>query len=189
LRCARCALIHLHPDARLTPDQEIARYREHNNVVGDPEYEKFLDRLCTPLRERLPAGATGLDFGCGPARALESIMRGAGFATESYDPYFHPDDSLLTRRYDFVACSEVVEHLYDPAATFRLLDSLLVPGGVLGVMTRMYGHEAPFAEWWYRRDPTHVCFYNEDTMHWIAEKHGWSLELPRAHIAIFRKHP
>lgn len=116
---------------------------------------------------------------------MSELLSARGFPCAAYDPFFLPDESLLGERYDFVTCSEVVEHLHDPGNTFALLGRLLERGGLLGVMTRFYGHEAPFEEWWYRRDPTHICFYNESTMEWIAGRHGWAIEFPRAHVALF----
>jgi SAM-dependent methyltransferase len=184
-RCRVCALVFLHPEHRPTPLREVMRYQEHNNDAGDPRYVAFLRRLGDPMLSRLPAGARGLDFGCGPAPALATLLTDAGRPTAAYDPLFHPADHLLLGAYDFVTCTEVVEHLHDPAGTFRLFGRLLPGGGLLGVMTRFYGHEAPFAEWGYRRDPTHVCFYREETMRWIAAEHGWGVEFPRLHVAIF----
>lgn len=188
-RCPRCTLVFLDPSQRLSRQDERARYELHRNEHGDPEYVRFLRRLADPVIERLPPGASGLDFGCGPAPVLSAILADAGFPCASYDPFFAPADALLARRYEFVTCSEVVEHTHDPAATFAQLGRLLVPGGLLGVMTRFYGLEAPFATWWYRRDPTHVCFYAESTMRWIAERHGWTLTIARPHVAVFTTAP
>jgi hypothetical protein len=185
-RCAECMLIWLDPAQRLGPDAERARYDLHENVPEDPAYVEFLRRLADPMMEHLEPGARGLDFGCGPAPVLAGIMADAGFPCEAYDPFFFPNAALLTRFYDYVACSEVVEHSYDPAGTFALFQRLLASGGLLGVMTRFYGHEAPFGKWWYRRDPTHVCFFAESTMRWIARRHGWEVEFPRPHVALFR---
>ncbi|CAI8013909.1 Uncharacterized WD repeat-containing protein all2124 [Geodia barretti] len=61
------------------------------------------------------------------------MMREDGFKVNLYDPYFYPDVSVLDRQYDFVTCSETVEHLRSPMTEFKLLDSLLVPGGHLGL--------------------------------------------------------
>ena len=66
---------------------------------------------------------------------------------------------------------------------------LLQKGGTLAIMTRFYGVEAPFAQWWYRRDPTHVCFYCEETMRWIASNRGWCMECPTPHVALFAIDP
>lgn len=161
------------------------RYGEHQNDDADERYATFLRRLADPLQERLIPGAHGLDFGCGPTPTLGRLMTEAGLPCVSYDPLFRPDESLLDRCYRFVACSEVVEHLHTPADTFAAFRRLLARGGTLGVMTRFHGVEAPFDTWWYRRDPTHVCFYAENTMRWIARRYGWIVAFPRPHVAIF----
>lgn len=185
LRCPACQLIFLDPEQRLPFSEEASRYLEHRNDGADEGYVNFLRRLADPVAGRLPEGARGLDFGCGPAPVLSDLLTTWGFPCAAYDPFFQPDEALLAGQYDFVTCSEVVEHLHDPGDTFALLGRLLDRGGLLGVMTRFYGHEAPFESWWYRRDPTHVCFYAEPTMRWIARRHGWSVEFPRAHVALF----
>jgi SAM-dependent methyltransferase len=184
-RCEECALIFVPAAMRLTPLAEVMRYVEHDNRRDDPRYVQFLRRLADPLRDRLVPGARGLDFGSGPVPVLGELLTAAGLPTVSYDPVFAADESLLEHRYDFIACSEVVEHLHEPGAVFERFARLLRPGGTLGIMTRFYGHEAPFDVWWYRRDPTHVCFYREETMAWIADRHRWRVELPVPNVALF----
>ena len=186
-QCAQCALVYLHPEHRLSRADERARYELHENDPADRDYVGFLRRLADPLMDRLQPGACGLDFGCGPAPVLSALLTSAGFPCAHYDPFFAPNEALLGARYDYVTCSEVVEHAHDPAEMFATLHRLLRPGGVLGVMTRFYPAGTAFADWWYRRDPTHVCFYDEATMRWIAERHGWRVDFPRADVALFTK--
>jgi len=69
----------------------------------------------------------------------------------------------------------------------RQLDGLLKPGGLLAVMTCFQTDDTRFASWHYRRDPTHVVFYKEETLESIAKQHQWSLEVPRKDVAIFTK--
>ena len=185
--CDACGLAFLHPAQRPAPEAERARYETHRNDPADEGYRAFLARLMDPLLERLPVGAEGLDFGSGPGPTLSRMLTSAGRPTADYDPFFQPDATALARTYDFVACTETVEHFFDPAAEFERLDALLRPGGWLGVMTTMRDDARAFADWWYVRDPTHVCFYRPRTMQWIARAHGWGLELPRENVALFRK--
>ena len=135
--------------------------------------------------ERLPPGARGIDVGCGPAPVLASLFTTAGFPCASYDPYFAADHNLLAARYDFIACSEVIEHVHEPVALLDQLERMLAGGGLLGVMTRFVDDSVPFETWWYRRDATHVCFYAESTMQAIADSRGWSVAFPRANVALF----
>jgi len=187
LRCPVCEATLLHPECLLPPDAERAVYELHDNQPDDPGYRSFLARLTGPLLSRLPAGARGLDFGCGPGPALAQMMEEAGMEMSLYDPFFYPSESVLSGQYDFITCTEVVEHLYQPAGVFRQLDRLLRPGGWLGVMTCFQTDDARFEHWHYRRDPTHVVFYREATFRRLAEQMGWQLEIPRKDVALFRK--
>ncbi|MDB4916022.1 MAG: type 12 methyltransferase [Gemmatimonadetes bacterium] len=184
-RCVCCDLIFLHPAGRPLPLDEVVRYLEHENHAASAGYVDFLRTLADPVCKAVPAGAHGLDFGCGPAPVLAALFCESGRPTDSYDPLFHANDVLLTATYDFVTCSEVVEHAHDPAALFGQLMSLVRVGGVLAVMTRMHGTHMDFGTWWYRRDLTHVCFYSVETMQWIARQRACELRLPVANVALF----
>lgn len=186
-RCNACFATFLEPSQRPDPASEKAEYDRHENDPRDPGYRRFLARLSDALIPRLEPGARGLDFGCGPGPALAAMMNEAGFPTQGYDPIYAAHDRLLSQSYDFITCTEVVEHLYDPAGTFRLLDQCLQPGGLLGVMTCFQTDDERFAGWHYRRDPTHVVFYREETMRRVAAIRGWSCSIPRKDVAIFCK--
>jgi SAM-dependent methyltransferase len=171
-RCDVCQATFLDPAQRLDAEAELAHYRLHRNDPDDPAYRGFLDRLAAPLLERLEAPSSGLDFGCGPGPALAAMLREAGHDVELYDVFFAPDPAVLLRRYDFVTCTETIEHFHDPAAEFRRLDTLLRPGGWLGLMTGMLSDGIDFRAWHYRRDPTHVVFYRRATLRYLASLRG-----------------
>lgn len=187
LRCGTCALTFVPGAQHLSPEAERARYASHLNSPADAGYRAFLDRLLAPLAERLPAGARGLDFGSGPGPTASVMLRERGFVMTDYDPYFAPDQAALSGRYDFLVCTEVVEHLRRPAEVFQRLDALLAPGGLLGVMTGVLEDDASFPSWWYHKDPTHIAFYRPETLSWIARRFGWTLERPSRDAALFRK--
>ena len=156
-------------------------------TLSDERYRDFLSRLWNVLRPKLTAGATGLDYGCGPGPALVQMMREEGFKTRKYDLYFFPDTAPLTKEYDFIACTETVEHLRKPRETLALFDSLLKSNGILGIMTGILDDRSKFADWGYQRDPTHIAFYSRKTMRWIAERMNWKVEFPAQNVAIFTK--
>ena len=104
-----------------------------------------------------------------------------------YDPYFFLDANLLDQTYDFITCTEVVEHFYDPAGEFDRFNTMLRPGGWLAVMTCFQTNDDLFAEWHYRKDPTHVVFYREATLRWLAEKQGWRCIIPVKDVALMQK--
>src|SRR5690606_20429248 len=152
-------------DPAQLPDSatELAHYRLHRNDPRDPGYRGFLARLAEPLRARLAPGACGLEYGCGPGPALAALPREAGAPMAVYAPFFAPHAAVLEVRYDFITCTEAIEHFHRPAREFGRLDRLLRPGGWLGLMTEFQEGDERFARWHYRRDPTHVVFYREDT--------------------------
>ena len=186
-RCGACEARFLDPGQRPPPQGEVARYRQHENDVDDPRYRRFLSKLAGPLLERLAPGLRGLDYGCGPGPTLAAMLREAGHHMALYDPFFHPEGSALDRRYDFITCTETAEHFHHPADEFDRLDGLLRRGGWLGLMTCFQTEDARFADWHYRRDPTHVVFYREATMRMIAAQHGWTCQCPEKNVALMYK--
>ena len=186
-RCPLCRATFLSRRQLPTPEEEQSRYEEHQNDPKDPGYRSFLSRLADPLLERLAPGREGLDFGCGPGPALFEMLVEAGHRMQCYDPFFRPETVALERRYDFVTATEVLEHLHEPRKTLSLLDRLVRPGGLVGVMTEFLTDDSRFDNWYYRRDRTHVIFYGYRTMEVIADQWGWKLDIPRKNVAIFEK--
>jgi SAM-dependent methyltransferase len=186
-RCEACEARFLDPRHFLSPEDELAHYRSHENTVDNPGYRRFLGKLAAPLLQRLAPNSRGLDYGCGPGPALAAMLREAGHEVALYDPFFYADPAPLANTYDFITCTEVVEHLHHPAETIDKLDHMLAPGGWLGVMTCFQTDDAQFSAWHYRRDPTHVVFYREATFRVIAAQRRWSCEFPAKDIALMRK--
>jgi SAM-dependent methyltransferase len=184
-RCDVCDLI-IVSRPPLAAAAERERYALHRNDPDDAGYVAHLRRLADPVIAATRPGARGLDFGCGPTLVLADLLTRSGRPTAGYDVHFFPDSLPLQQTYDFVVASEVVEHLSDPRGGFDLIAQLVRPGGVVGIMTQLHTPAIAFDEWWYRRDPTHVTFYSERTMHWIARDRGWSLSLPSPGVAVFR---
>jgi len=186
-RCQNCEATFLDPSQLPDSSVEHAQYRLHQNEVNDEGYRTFLMRLASPLLERLPPGSSGLDYGCGPGPALAAMLAEAGHRMAVYDPLFFDDPKVLEAQYDFITCTEVVEHFHNPFEEFNLLDGLLKPGGCLAVMTTFQTNDAAFAGWHYHRDPTHVVFYRERTFQTIAARHRWRCEFPCANVALLHK--
>ena len=172
LNCRTCNLVFVPPTQHLSAVDEKACYDLHDNRPDDPGYRRFLDRLFTPLNERLAPNSRGLDFGCGPGPALAQMFAAAGHAVALYDPYYAPDDSVLSARYDFITLSEVAEHLAEPGKELDRLWNGLAAGGWLGVMTKRVRDQEAFKTWHYISDPTHIAFFSEATFQWLTGR--WS---------------
>ena len=91
--------------------------------------------------------------------------------------------NAATHRSNVEAVAAADRHARD----FTRMDDFLKPGGWLGIMTEMVTPDNDFKSWWYHRDPTHVCFYRQETMAWMAGKFSWALMLTRKNVTLFRK--
>ena len=187
LQCTNCKLVFVPSDFHLTLTQQRDRYLEHNNDPMDSEYRAFLSRLRGPLLPLLKEGDVGLDFGCGPGPALAQMLRESGYKVDLYDPLFQDNKSVLEKNYDFVTCTETIEHFSNPAFDFALLDSVVKDGGVLGVMTSILYEEVIFEDWHYKLDPTHVSFYTPLTMEWLSNKFNWVIKSTHKNVYLFIK--
>ena len=187
LRCCQCQAT-LVSAAQLPSHQtQLQKYQQHQNDPLDARYREFLNRLAAPLLAELPANQVGLDFGCGPGPALADMLSQAGHSMRLYDPFFFPDATVLDQQFDFVTCTEVAEHFHQPHAEFTRMVALLKPGGLLALMTSFQHDDSRFADWHYRRDPTHVTFYKQETFDFIAAEFGLTCEIPCKNVAFLRK--
>lgn len=185
--CPGCGVVYVDKSTLPSPESELERYREHINDATDERYLQFLSRVATPLTARLKPHSRGLDFGCGPSTALADLLSRSGHPMAVYDPFFFPSEGVLWEPYDFVVCTEVIEHFHDPKKDFSRLKDLVKPGGWLGLMTAFRKPWNQFPPWHYHRDPTHVVFYSPATLEWIAKQWGWSLEIPESGVALLQR--
>jgi hypothetical protein len=185
--CSICDLVFLKPSLRLSVEVERARYRAHQNSPADEGYVRFLNRLLVPLKERIPAGARGLDYGCGPGPTISVLMSRENYDVVNYDPAFFPNQSVLSSKYEFITCTEVVEHVCNPQKIFKELFDLLEDQGVLAIMTQIRYDTIDFEEWWYPKDPTHICFFSNQTFAWIADHFKIKWESPVDNVIFFQK--
>jgi 2-polyprenyl-3-methyl-5-hydroxy-6-metoxy-1,4-benzoquinol methylase len=187
LQCTHCSLVFVPRQYHLTATRERAEYDKHQNTIDDPGYRRFLARLTTPLIARLPTTACGLDFGCGPGPALAMMLTNAGYSMSLYDIYYQPHREVLQRQYDFITATEVIEHLSQPGRELRRLWQLLHHGGQLALMTKLVIDRERFATWHYIRDPTHIAFFSQNSLGWLAAQLGAELELIGQDVAILTK--
>lgn len=185
--CQNCQQVQLTASQLPTLDEEKSCYDWHNNDPNDLGYRKFLSRLSTPLDTFLPKSACGLDYGCGPGPTLALMLRELGHHVANYDPIYFPSSELLQQQYDFISCSEVVEHFHAPAAEFDRLFEMLKEGGILAVMTGWRNDAQDFCRWHYRRDPTHVCFFNLHTFQWLAKSYHCSIIYSAPNVVLLSK--
>lgn len=168
MRCLDCFLVFVPPEFILGAESERKEYEKHENDPQDKGYRDFLSRAMEPLLRFIPNASSGLDFGCGPGPTLSLMLEEHGHKVELYDKFFYPNKDVFSNTYDFITATEVVEHLSDPNEVLNRLWGLLKPGAVLLVMTKLVIDAPAFAKWHYKNDPTHICFFSQETMHWLA---------------------
>ena len=164
--------------------EERSRYENHNNDENDPGYRQFLLRAINPLTNYIKQADNGLDFGCGPGPTTSKIMNEMGYQVIDYDPYFKPIE--LNTSFDFIISTEVFEHLNSPRKELKLIKKLLKPNAYLCIMTQLYSETIDFQNWWYKNDPTHIVFYTQETMEWIANHYHLEIVHSKKNVMIFR---
>jgi 2-polyprenyl-3-methyl-5-hydroxy-6-metoxy-1,4-benzoquinol methylase len=135
----------------------------------------------------LLAQQTVLDFGCGPGPLLANMMQHDGMTVSVYDHFYQPDKSVLKAGYyDAITSTEVIEHLHKPKEVFEKWLSMLKPKGLLGLMTKRVTDQAAFANWHYKNDLTHVCFFSEACFAWLADEYELTYTLDANDVIIFQ---
>ena len=186
-QCALCEATMLDPIKFISSNKEKKHYLKHNNEINDARYRTFLSNLIEPLKDKISIYDIGLDYGCGYAPALADILKKDGFNVELYDPFFFKNENIFCRKFNFITCSEVVEHFFKPYEEFNKIDSLLATNSWLAIMTSFMTEDYLFENWHYRRDPTHVVFYKKITFKIIANQRDWKINFPSKNIVLFNK--
>ncbi|MFQ2917992.1 class I SAM-dependent methyltransferase [Aeromonas allosaccharophila] len=186
-RCLACELVWLDEADHLDEAAEKAVYDGHDNRVDDPRYRTFLMRAFGEVLSRVAIPASGLDFGCGPGPALVAMGREAGYQMAGYDKFYADFPELLTRQYDFITSTEVIEHIAEPRAALEQLWGCLKPGGVLVLQTQRVLSDERFKNWRYRHDPTHIVFFAEASFQVLAASWQAELSFPHADVAVLQK--
>ncbi|MFU1634592.1 class I SAM-dependent methyltransferase [Aeromonas veronii] len=186
-RCLACELVWLDEADHLDEAAEKAVYDGHDNRVDDPRYRTFLMRAFGEVLSRVPTPASGLDFGCGPGPALVAMGREAGYQMAGYDKFYADFPELLTRQYDFITSTEVIEHIAEPRAVLDRLWACLKPGGMLVLQTQRVLSDERFKNWRYRHDPTHIVFFAEASFQVLAASWQAELSFPHADVAVLQK--
>ena len=176
------------PPAPTSPYDEY--YYQGNDQSGDRIalwfYARVAHRLAAP-------GASVLDFGSGVGHFSRRLAQ--RFDSTAYDlsPYAREqtkktspsshivDDTaaIASASLDLVCSLHVLEHVPDPAATFREFARLLRPNGRLLYVVpnpQGWGHRIKQQKWFAYRDPTHCSVLSKAA--WLAATRdgGFSIE-------------
>ncbi|OPL10405.1 MAG: hypothetical protein AVO34_03440 [Firmicutes bacterium ML8_F2] len=185
-RCCNCCSVLLDPAAHPSTAEEKLRYDKHKNNIDDPGYRNFVRPLVEAVVQDCAVEKEGLDYGAGPGPVAAAMLGEKGYRVTLYDIFYHPDKSVFNKSYDFIICSEVIEHFRLPADEFRKLRRLLRPGGWLYCMTEMYTEGIDFKNWPYKNDSTHLFFYHPLAFQWIEKNIGFTSLFFKGRVIIYR---
>lgn len=184
-QCANCYGIFLDKRLRLSSAEEKARYNTHNNDVDDERYQQFVSPITSAVIKDFTKNHIGLDFGAGTGPVISKLLTDIDFQISQYDPFYHNYPMLLKSKYDYIVCCEVIEHFYNPNKEFKLLKNILKKHGKLYCMTVLFDDSMNFHNWYYKKDPTHVFFYQPKTIGWIKEHFNFSNVIIKGRLIIF----
>lgn len=186
--CTTCKGIFVPSEYLPQGDEEMQRYETHNNDVNDPGYQQFVKPIVDYVTQNFaPSETIGLDYGAGPGPVAAKLLSDIGFQIKLYDPFFADQEEVLNQTYDFIICSEVMEHFHHPDKEFERLFNLLKPGGRLVCMTALYDPSIDFATWHYKNDFTHVFFYQQETLEFIKDHFGFSDLMVEDRLIVFHR--
>jgi len=192
LRCSGCS--HTWVGNPPTPEEMITYYSsEYHEAVGCTG-EKTSWRWERQLRviSRFRTGGAILDIGCSSGGFLAHLRGGPWqlFGIEASEESAErarlttggqivsgdvADADLEPNQFDVITCSDVLEHLYDPRATFDRVSHWLKPGGIFYVFVpnissweaRMFGSN------WYGLDlPRHLHHFSSESLKTLAARAG-----------------
>ena len=173
IKCGHCSLVFVPQDFLLSAEDERKRYDTHENHEQDLRYREYLTKIASGITPFISKGQKGLDFGCGASTLMAKIMEESGFEMDSYDLYYHPSTPIWSQKYDFIILSEVIEHLSSLRETMIKLAALLSTDGQFFIKTKFLPQSREqFDSWYYKKDPTHICFFNPQSMGELARVLG-----------------
>lgn len=134
----------------------VARLKRIYRKIGINSSRVYLERFLRDVASMLPENALVLDAGAGdcPYRDLFAHARyeAADFC-KSDRPYAEmnyvcdlAEIPVEDERFDMVICTQVLEHVPDPAAVLKELHRILKSGGILALSAPLYNreHGAPY---------------------------------------------
>ena len=187
--CQNCGFISKQKDYHLSHQEEKVRYSKHQNFPDNEGYVNIFMNMINLHVKGLKNVKTILDFGSGPYPTLKILLQREGYDVTIFDPYFHNDLTYRNKKYDLIVSTEVFEHFSDPISEIKELLELIRDDGYLCIMTNFRTmNTEDFLNWYYRRDHTHVSFFNNDTFQYIKKKFN-VLEISNnnKNIIVFQK--
>jgi 2-polyprenyl-6-hydroxyphenyl methylase/3-demethylubiquinone-9 3-methyltransferase len=169
-RCTRCRLIFTVAFDHFSNQDFLDHIYNESYALVDPDYAESRPRNSADAVTLMLGGhkqISILDYGGGNGN-LAIALRASGFTdVDTYDPFVPEHATHPDRRYDCILCFEVVEHTPQPADTFRDIDSLLKPDGlvIFSTLVQPSDIETLGVSWWYVAPRNgHVSLYTQSAL-------------------------
>ena len=195
-RCTACGFAFCDPMP--SHGQLAALYREESDIAVD-SYPKSPSRFRRAFIKaikfgRFIRGHDLIDVGCGGGFVAEAMRRVGGratgidvsensiayanrrfpnceFAAETLEEFAKQD-----RKFDFIYCSEVIEHVPDLDSFVTALAQICRLDGKLFVITPDIGHwrvPKDIVSWNVVDPPRHVRYFTDPSLRMLLERHGF----------------
>ncbi|HEY9189761.1 MAG TPA: class I SAM-dependent methyltransferase [Sulfurovum sp.] len=174
--CDHCEYIFKSPEYYQELSAQKERYNLHENDENDAGYQAYFQRFLDFILPLTGDPKTALDFGCGATSLLCRMLEKEGMACDYFDPIYHPETLIDTKKYDIIVSTEVFEHLHQPREVFESLLERLEEGGYLALQTQFHPNDREaFQKWYYHQDPTHIVFFTVRTFEVLCRIYGCEL--------------
>lgn len=169
LLCPECELIAVPEKYYLDMHSERKRYELHDNTIDNTGYVAYLEAVVSVIRQNKNKDISIIDFGSGKNRVLESLLKREGYTNcRSYDPLYGYMVDFEKTTFDIVVLCEVIEHLQDLSSELSHIKKTLRDNSRLIIRTQVYLEKEQFPKWWYKEDLTHINFFSERTIEFVA---------------------
>ncbi|WP_373073400.1 class I SAM-dependent methyltransferase [Sulfurimonas sp.] len=175
--CQKCEFIFKNSLDFVSDEDELKQYNNHNNTMDSPGYVEMFEKfMSNTFEEHIDDVQTALEFGSGPGPVLSELLKRRGLKVDIYDKYFSPNKVYEGKKYDLITSTEVIEHIENPLEIFEFFSEHVKSGGYLALMTQFHTNvPEEFKKWWYKNDPTHICFFRPRTFEVLAQKSGFKI--------------
>ncbi|PHS38329.1 MAG: methyltransferase [Sulfurovum sp.] len=172
-QCSNCEYIFKSPACHQDLSVQKERYDLHTNDENDEGYRAYFQRFLDFTLPLVGKPETALDFGCGKSSLLAALLEKEGISCEYYDPIYHSNTSIDSRKYELIVSTEVFEHLHQPKEVFESLLERLETGGYLALQTQFHPNDIErFKKWYYHQDPTHIVFFTAQTFRALCKEYA-----------------
>jgi len=187
--CRNCGLAFIFPRP---PAEDILQVYKNENIDFETLKNKFYDQEKTGgnksvvkciSRFKKIFGSCVLDIGCGPGFLLYEFKKAGAKETGldiseaavcfgrkelglNIQSGTLENSSLPLASFDIVICSNLIEHIFDPAGFFSQVSRVLATDGILYISTPNYASAKEYGDKWpgFHKDFEHIFYFDKRSL-------------------------